>query len=332
MKKRMLSLTLLLTLLLTACGGSTETQQSQASSLLESAAGIEETTPLLTVDGREIPAWRYLYWLAETCAAIEEEYAEAGMEVDWNAAAEGMTLKEYAKEQALEATAVYAAVENWGEAHHCMIAENPEAAVKFPANWELSDEQTDEMETVGLLYRELYRLFCTEGSTLAPDEKAVAAFAEKQEWVGMEQIFISAAENREEAKEQAVRWFAGLNAAEDPSAEFAAFAAEDDDPTGARTIRLGSESLDQTLEAALRGLETGQLSGILETEDGYHILRRIQAEPAVFMEAFFDDALRQAAEQAEIRCTQTYKDLDAKEFYAALLKGKRGETPKVSSD
>ena len=317
MKKRLLCLALPLALLLTACGGSAEPPQSQAS-LLESAAGMDEAVPILTVDGREIPAWRYLYWLAETCSAMEEEYAAAGMELDWNASAESGTLKTYAKDQALEAAVLYAVVENWAETYGCKIDVEMEAE-KMPAKWGLTDIQRRELEAIGLQYRELYQLFCREGSALAPEAGTAEAFAQEQGWVGVERLFVSVEGDREMAKEQAARWFAELNAAEDMAAEFARIAAEDDNLCDSSTIRLGDGAVDPALEEALQGLETGQISGILETDEGFHILRRVLPEKRNYAEVLIDDTLNRAVQQAEIRCTQTYKDLDAKEFYTALL-------------
>ena len=56
MRKRMTVLALLLCLLLTACGGEEADSGGQAS-FLEETFGLEEGAILLTVDGKEIPAF-----------------------------------------------------------------------------------------------------------------------------------------------------------------------------------------------------------------------------------------------------------------------------------
>ena len=76
MKRHTIALALSLCLCLTACGGGDGDGEGQPS-LLETASGLEETSVLLTIDGREIPAWRYLYWLAYTCDQIAERYEAA---------------------------------------------------------------------------------------------------------------------------------------------------------------------------------------------------------------------------------------------------------------
>ena len=91
MRNRMLCLALTLCLLLTACGGSEEDAPKGQASLSEKSAEVEEEAVLLTVDGREVAAWQYLYWLRQSCRTIAAEYAAAGMEPDWTQQTENGT-------------------------------------------------------------------------------------------------------------------------------------------------------------------------------------------------------------------------------------------------
>ena len=74
MKLRIIGLALSLSLVLTACGG--EGDGGGRASFLGRAAGISEEETLLTVDGRAVPGWRYLYWLAAACDQLAEEYRQ----------------------------------------------------------------------------------------------------------------------------------------------------------------------------------------------------------------------------------------------------------------
>ncbi len=112
---------LALCLLLTACGG--WEKDSGGPGLFQDASGIREDAVLLTVDGREVPAWRYLYWLTCACDSLQDQYGGAGLELDWSAPLEGGTLADYAKDQALADTALYATVENWAEEYGCALSE-----------------------------------------------------------------------------------------------------------------------------------------------------------------------------------------------------------------
>ena len=80
MKKRMAALALALCLGLSGCA---LREEEEKASLLGRAAELGEDMVLLTVDGREVPAWRYLYWLAFTCDQIREKYKDSGLTLDW---------------------------------------------------------------------------------------------------------------------------------------------------------------------------------------------------------------------------------------------------------
>ena len=65
---------------------------------------------------------------------------------------------------------------------------------------------------------------------------------------------------------------------------------------------------------ALAPLEEGQYSGILETEQGFCILRRLKLDAAVAREAYFDALLQRAADEAQVQCSKAYEELDVAEF------------------
>lgn len=101
MRKRIAALSLALCLALIGC---TLKKEAEDASLLGRAAELGEELALLTVDGREVPAWRYLYWLAFTCDQIREKYKDSSLSLDWEAPVSGGTLADYAKDQALANT------------------------------------------------------------------------------------------------------------------------------------------------------------------------------------------------------------------------------------
>ena len=78
MKFRIMGLALSLCLVLSSCGGQDGGGQA---SLLAQAAGWDDTQTLLVIGGREVPGWRYLYWLAGACDQVQEEYTLSGAEL-----------------------------------------------------------------------------------------------------------------------------------------------------------------------------------------------------------------------------------------------------------
>lgn len=334
MKKRMTALALLLCLTLTACGGR-EDSRGQAS-FLGQAADLEEDAVLLTVDGREVPAWRYLYWLAYTCDRIRERYQETGLALDWKTPVTGGTLADYARDQALADTVLYATVENWAEQYGCTLTEEDRGALA--ASWEeqatahggetayltelaelgLDRQRAEELAGVGTLYGKLYALYRAGDSPLTLDGSALAAYAEETGSLTVDRILVAAGEDREAARQKAAEIFSLLNGAADQAAEFAALAAAGDDPAGPRTVLAGDGTLDSALEEAAKALAEGQCSGILESEEGFSILRRLAPDPDVLADDYFDHLLQTAAENALVETGEAYGALDTAAFDQAL--------------
>lgn len=323
MKTRITALALLLCLCLTACGE--DGDGGGQPSLLETASGLEETTVLLTIDGREVPAWRYLYWLAYTCDQIAEQYAAAELSLDWDTALSGgSTLADSAKEQALADTALYATVENWAETYSCTPPErSEEPTVSILPDLGLTEAQQEELAAVGQLYAELYALYHTADSPLAPAAEDLAAYGRELGAITLDRILVPAGEDRDSARQRAAALFSQLNSAEDQAATFTTLAADGGDPAGPRTLLPGDGSLDETLWEAAEALGEGQISGILESEDGFSILRRLPLDTAALADSYFDHQLEAAAQSADISVTPAYETLDPAAFSDALRQARQ---------
>ena len=326
MKTRITALALLLCLCLTACGE--DGDGGGQPSLLETASGLEETTVLLTIDGREVPAWRYLYWLAYTCDQIAEQYAAAELSLDWDTALSGgSTLADSAKEQALADTALYATVENWAETYGCAPAETAESGESPLPDLGLEPERMEALAQVGRQYAALRQRAAESGSDLAPTAEELAAYGREIGAVTLDRILVSAGEDREAARQRAEALFSQLNGAADPAATFSALAAEGDDPAGPRTVFPEEGTLDETLLAAVQALEEGQTSGILESDEGFSILRRLPLDTAALEERCFDHRLESTAAQAAVTVTPAYETLDPAAFWDALSRARNAEDP-----
>ena len=306
--KKQLAAGVLVCLLLSACGG-----KPADTSPLGAAAGVEETECLLTVDGREIPAWRYLYWLAENCRQLEEDYDATGETLNWTAPlADGQTAETLVKEAALADTVLYAVVEQWGETYDCGLTQEewetlPERAYNY-----LTAAEGQELTAVGQTYVKLYRLYRTEGGPLAPAAGEAEQFGEETGLLFAQRITVPAGENREEARQQAAAQFARINGAEDSAQAFEEILEE----TGGG--EMAQEDWTPALRAAASVLAAGQISGLLETETGFCILRRLPIDPEALAEAHFDSLLRSAGEQASVIVSGELEGLSVKEFWQRL--------------
>ena len=165
-------LTLTAVLFLSACA-----EADAEGGLFYQASGIRPDTVLLSVDGREVTARRYLYW-----------------------------------DQALESAALYATVENWAEDYACTLTDEDRTAMDREwaarvAQYGGEEAYLDVLSRMGLdrteaeaisgdyyLYRHLYELYCTEGSQLAPAEHDLETFAQEQGYLTVDHIWISTAD------------------------------------------------------------------------------------------------------------------------------------------
>ena len=318
---------LLLCLCLSACAAPAE-----PGGILGQASGLDEDETLLTVDGREVPSWRYLYWLAYTCDRVAERYRDAGAVLDWQAPLDGGTLADYAKDQALADTALYATVENWAERYGCQLSEQERQAagddwdqragergyLEKLADLGLDRERAVELNEVGALYAKLCALAEQPDSALAPAKEALDAFAAEDGRITVDRILVAAGEDRDAARERAAEAFAKLNGAEDQEEVFNTLAKAGDDKSGPRNILPGDGQLSRELEEAAQTLEVGQCSGILESDEGFSILRRLAPETAGLAEDYFDSCLQEAAAGAKTSLSEAYEQLDAASFYRKL--------------
>lgn len=331
MKVRIMGLALSLCLVLSSCGGQDGGGQA---SLLAQAAGWDDTQTLLVIGGREVPGWRYLYWLAGACDRVREEYALSGADLDWQAAVGNGTLADEVKEQALRDTALYTQVELWAEEYGYTLTQEDQASLE--QEWQeqtaggeeaalhqlesqgLTRERAEELASVGLLYAGLYRMCQTEGSPLAPTQEELQTFAAQQGIVTVDRIFYPAGEDPDAARTQAAEAFSALNGAADQAEVFTALASAAGDPAGPRTITAGDGTLDPELEEAAAALEEGQCSGILETDEGFSILRRLSTDSRELAGAWFDVQLQNAAADISVETGERYDQLNPAEFDAAL--------------
>ena len=295
--------------LLTACGK----EPRPAALLLGQAADLDESETLLVIDGQSIPAWEYLYWLALDCRQMEERCEAAGEPVDWTAPlSDGGTLEDLVKADALVDTALYAAVGTWAAAYGCTLTDAERNALPERHYAYLTLEQGRHLTETGVQYAKLYALYETPGSALAPAENELALFEQQTAPLTAERLLIPFESDREAARQKAAELFAHLNTAADPSAAFDALLAE----TGGALL----EETDWTpsLQDTVAALEPGQFSGIIETENGFVILRRLPADRDALREAYFDSLLQGAADASEIQVSSAYETLRPAAFWTAL--------------
>ncbi|MHA5219739.1 peptidylprolyl isomerase [Dysosmobacter sp. Phy] len=340
--RRIITAALACALLLTlaACGGK---GTPPGDDLLSRASGTPSDEPGLTVDGREVEAWRYLYWLAYTCDSIQTAYDDAGTELDWDAAFGEGTLADYAAEQALADTVLYAVVENMAEDQDCALTEEDRAAME--ADWTAAAEaaggedayltdlgrlgldrtRAETLAATAYLYDRLRQSAGDPESGAYPTAEDLAAFGADSGYLTLDFIRVDAGDDAEAARARAGEAFSKLNGSAAPENDFAVLAATySDDPDRdqyphGRTFRAGEGTLPGAAEEAALDLEEGQWSGIVEADGSFYILLRLPLDASATAAEWFDWRLQSAAEAAEVKWTSILEDLDAGEFWSALM-------------
>ena len=334
---------------MTACGG-----DSREEGLLSQASGIASDTPVLSVDGRDVPAWRVLYWLTYACDYMAAAYD--GEEIRWEDTVDGVDLEQYAKEQALQSAALYATVENWAEDYACTLTDEDRTAMDREwaarvAQYGGEEAYLDVLSRMGLdrteaeaisgdyyLYRHLYELYCTEGSQLAPAEHDLETFAQEQGYLTVDHIWISTAdadpadpEAAAACRARAEEAFSKLNGSADPLNDFAVLAAtysdetdRDQHPSG-YTCKAGDGTLPAACEEAVLALEEGQFSGVVEADDGFYLLLRKPLDLDAVAPDYFDALLQAAADRAEVSAARAYEDLNVQQFYDGLQQARAAQ-------
>ena len=112
--------------LLAGCG-------RQPEGLFYELTGIDPAAVMLTVDGREVTAELYLYWVlgaADYLCASRPDLCGADGAPDWGAALEtGGTAGESVLSEALDNAKMYAVVESWAEAYGVTLGPDTEEAI-----------------------------------------------------------------------------------------------------------------------------------------------------------------------------------------------------------
>lgn len=258
----------------------------------EAPAAVGEEDILLIINGKEVPAWRYLCWL--------DRNLEQGLEG--------------AKARALSDTVLYAAVEDMAAEYGVTLTEEERSALT-PGVWEgLREEQWRQLAAVGALYAKL--------CAMETAEEELRSFAAQEGYYTVDRILIPAGEG---AADKAAEVFARLNGG--GAAAFEAEKLHSADTLGSRTFRLGDGTLDGVLEAAAAELEEGQLSGILSSEEGFSILYCPGLDTSQVRIPWLDAQLARRGEEAEIQALPGYENLDISQRFQQILEGnvKNGE-------
>lgn len=336
---------------LTGCGSSKA--GTTKSGLYYEASGISPDAVLLTVDGWDVTADRFFYWLTTTCDYIQSYYAGVGSQVDWSEMSGGQSLSDYAMEQALQTTELYAIVESWAKQYGCELTDDDLAGIDTEWNSQVQqagseDAYLKQLANMGLnkttaqlfsadyyLYSHLYDVYNTAGSKLHPAQTDLDTYAQEQGFLTVDDILISTgdvadgdADGLAAKRDRAQMVLGKLNASKDPLNDFAELAntysdeaGRDDYPDGF-TFAPGGGVMDAAFETAAKALQENQWSDLVQTDQGFYIILRKPLDSETVFADYFDHLLQEAADNAKVEFSDEYKSIQPADFYQKLTEAR----------
>lgn len=364
MKKARFLAGLLALIFLVGCTPAVQ-EESHSDDLAWQSAGIKSDYALLTINGEDVPAEEYLFWLANAIALEKQYYGGLSSDAAWEAQSASL------KAQALESTKLHRIILAKAEEYEAVLSQELEDQVAQQLDYAVTmyggeegyQEFLDSMCVSRELFEKLYRVYFLNEALLeklvvdetitvteADRDGFVADFMEEYGIYGAKHILIATRrrledgtyeeysdEEKQQALDKARDLLAQIRAAEDTGAVFDALMKEHsedgrDESTGelyypdGYTMAYAGQMVGEFEEAAL-ALEVGQVSDVVPTDYGYHIIMRIPADEAqirsyatddVIAGYKLDDLTQQWVEEARVETTQAYDDLDPKTFWDQL--------------
>lgn len=327
--------------------------------------GVAPDALVASVDGNTASADLVLYWIGYNVSYLDSfmQYY-AGTALDWDyVLGNGMSVAEYVDEDVLASVKQHLVLENMAEKYGAALTDEQKAAMEQSVQSDIEqlggEEAYDaELARLGLrretyaravrtnyLYQNLLTLYLTEGSPLYVSNKDLALYAAQNGYITADHILLATKdlstgeslsdEAKAEKKALAEELVEKLNAytGDDLASYFAELADEYSEDTGRASYPTGytftNGSMVQEFEDAAYALSEGEVSGIVESSFGYHILLRLPLDESAAAEAvrqdYFGSFLSEQVASAQLSTSADYDKLDPQALYEAIQAGQAAQ-------
>jgi len=311
--------------------------------------GLHDGESVGLVDGEEIPARLYLFYLAYSCRHWAGRiYEESGQRVDWSAPLQdGLTYGDFIREEAWSLVRLQITTEHWAREHGVTLSPAAQQALNREeaeyirrcgseekldqalAAQGIDRDTFDRLRQLSHLYRALLELAKTEGSLLHPGEEELLTFGTEHSYISWDLLLLKnsdaqgqplSQQAREETLQQLQALQYQLQRSPDKAGLFTQLAnlySRDSrrllHPEGYTTP---TEEVPEIFAAVL-ALEENQCSEAVETTDGWWLLFRRPLQTQELIAPYFAEKLRQKA-QCITWNSRLPRDLDLSAFYEAV--------------
>lgn len=356
MKQRLLALLLAagLVLSMAACGDPASDSSSAPSAdpsstsseeivadltqdLLPFAAGMEASDTALTVNGQEVPADLFLYWLALNCAYFQQNY---GLPLDGSygnaVLQDSLTMTAYyvIMEQKVLEEGCPLTDEQRSEIQAEMVADGQETYDNRKLLFNLTDETMEFIYSVSDYYDNLLHTL-----TSAPTQDELNQYVYQAKHILLLTVDMGGTptvqdgayvypsldeETIAEKKALADDLLSQLRSSDDPEALFDELMNEYSEDTGLESNPDGYTTtvgqMVPAFEETALSLEFGEISDVVESSYGYHIILRGEVEDLdsyadQYRQSLLDARIDQWLEDAEVTPVEAIENLDVANFY-----------------
>ncbi len=322
---------------------------TSAEDICLATTGIPGDFELFTVNGIPVSGYTYLYYLTSVISSFEQNiYNTYGMMLDWTSEA---TLVDSVKENAMNSAALYTLLPEKAKEMGCDLTEEIrselDTSIALTIQYMGGEEAfNDELRKAGMDYDTFYAANAsayyfgqlqTKLVPEAPTDEDLAAYIQKNDILRAKHILLMTVDSstREplddatiaQKKATAEDILARLQSSDDLLSDFDALMNEYSEDGGLATNPDGyvftAGEMVSEFESGTRALEFNQISGIVESLYGYHIILRLdpatEALRTQCFEAQVNDALNALMatwiDEANIVLTPEYESFDLPLFY-----------------
>lgn len=376
-----LALTLILTLALSACGpkeaAPTETPTASptaaptqpvdpgidflpdnATDVAQEVLGFPNGTVLLTVNGADVTAEEYLYWLGNMTAYYDMMMSMYGGSlnldeaIDDNGTTWGEQLKEIAYQNAVLIAVTPEAAARYGvtldDEDLAELRQQRESNIESAGSEEkyayqlqgmnISDETSFGLDLTSALFTKLEEAYTqkllAEGDPEALTDEDMAAYLEEAGLLRAKHILLLTKDpdtneeyddaKKAEQKAKAEEILAKLR--EDPT-QFDTLMNENSEDSGLSSYPdgylFGPNEMVTEFEEGTRALAVGEISDVVESTYGYHIILRLDADceesRQECAESKFNEMMSDIVESAVVEKKPEYDSFTTKDYYEGLL-------------
>ena len=337
---------------------------------LKKAIGISKDAVVMTVNGADVTAERYCYWLNNSTNYRSQQSGDEAL--DWEEEVDGQPLSEYLKEDAKDTAVLYAVVEEQAAKNHCTLDEKSEEELASFRDYYIQsmgdgDEETYLKELslqgiseetflhfaeVSFLYEKLSKTLYAGDADDAESKAELQKFAEKHVkeqgyddikafleetgYMYAKHILISTVDDdrnplpEEEVaakKKQAEDILQQLKNSDEPLVLFDELMNEySEDPGLAQEpdgYVFGPGEMAEAFENATKALGDNEISDLVESNYGYHIILRrpaIEIFKSMWDQERFSQQLETWVAEADVKTTDVYDKIDPQTLHEQLQK------------